>query len=206
MPHRHSCHIHQHRHSCRIHHVPHTQGVLDRDTGGEMVLNTKPLTNTSFFKTTTLKSTVTTNKQTVVCSHGWYGMLLPQQYIYIYIHVCVCACVCACVMKTPAGGFPFSHWCIKTCPINPLSCGAGVMFFKNHPAKIQSKTHRSSCLISVSLGSSKNLSSIHQREASPSHTGVSKLVPSTPSLAEQVLCFSKITLQKSNQKLTDLHV
>ena len=98
MPHRHSCHIHQHRHSCRIHHVPHTQGVLDRDTGGEMVLNTKPLTNTSFFKTTTLKSTVTTNKQTVVCSHGWYGMLLPQQYIYIY------TCVCACVWYAGRGG------------------------------------------------------------------------------------------------------
>ena len=50
--------------------------------------------------------------------------------------------------RTPVGGFPFSHRCTKTCPINPLSCrGVVLFFFKNHPAKIESKIHRSSVFL-----------------------------------------------------------
>ena len=93
------------------------------------------------------------------------------------------------MVKTTVGGFPFSHWCINFFLVKHLSCRGGVLFFKNHPAKTESKIHRSSAFMFAFriLGSSKKMRRVHQWEASPSHTGVPNLVPSTPSLAEEVL-------------------
>ena len=101
-----------------------------------------------------------------------------------------------------SGRLPLLHWRIEICPVNSLPC-RGILPLKKMYVYTQPKFNRSlffTFAFSL-LCSSKKLSSIHQREASPS--GGSKLVPSTPSLAGEL---EKITMQKSKQKVIDLHV
>ena len=101
------------------------------------------------------------------------------------------------------GGFPFSHWCIKTFPINPLFCRGGVSSSKITLPKSNQKIIDLDVCFRPACSSKKNVA---YTSGFPFSHWCIKTFPINPLFCRGGVSSSKITLPKSNQKIIDLDV